>query len=86
MLTEEIIKNWLVQYLSQLVGVTPEQINPQTTFSEYGLESGILMGFTADLEKWLNVELSIDVLFEYPTVDALARHVHAGLESLAKVR
>jgi len=77
-------KQWLIEYLSQILGVPPQEIDTQRTFAEYGLESGMAMGLTADFESRLKVELSLDVLFEHPTIDALAGFVQANYDSLPK--
>jgi acyl carrier protein len=84
MKTQDATEQWLKEYLSQLVGIDRHEIDPQRTFAEYGLESGAMMGLTADLEQWLNAELSTGVLFEHPTIAALAAHVHDNYESFAK--
>jgi acyl carrier protein len=85
MLTQQAIEQWLIDYLAGILSVAREQIDPQRTFADYGLESGTMMGLTADLEQWLHAELSTAVLFEYPTIEALARHVQTSYDSLAKL-
>jgi acyl carrier protein len=75
-MTEDAIKSWLINYLSGLLGVPEPEIDTQTSFTIYGLESGMTMGFVGDFETWLKVELPLEILFEYPTIDALAKHIH----------
>ena len=84
MFTQETIKNWLINYLAQLTEVPAREIDTKATFSEYGLESGIAMGLVGDFEKWLNVELPIDVLFDHPSVEALTIYVSQHFDSFAK--
>lgn len=52
-----------------------------TGFFDLGLDSVALVSFAAVLERELDVELGPTVIFEYPTISALADHLAATLVS-----
>jgi acyl carrier protein len=83
-MTEQDIRQWLINYLSGLLRVSPSEIDTAFTFREHGIESGMSLGLVADFEKWLEVELPLDVLFEHPTIDALACYVHQNYDSFCR--
>ena len=69
------IKEWLISYLSDLLEIEPEQINVETTFSRYGLDSSVAVVLTGDLADWLGKELELRVVWDYPTIASLAQHL-----------
>jgi acyl carrier protein len=45
------------------------------TFARLGLDSANSVFLIVELEDWLGLELTPDLLFEYPTIGELARHL-----------
>lgn len=73
--TAEEIKAWMVSYLGQLLGVSPEEIDTTISFDRYGLDSAAAIGITGDLEDWLEVEVDPTALYDYPTIQNLSEHL-----------
>ena len=73
--SESEIREWCVAYLAKALKVAPERINPQAKFARLGLDSAASALLIADLEDWLGVELSAELIFEHETPAALARYV-----------
>ncbi|BAZ49187.1 hypothetical protein NIES4103_17980 [Nostoc sp. NIES-4103] len=69
------IKEWLVQYLSELLEISSEKIDAKNTFERYGLDSSAAMVLTGDLGDWLGKELDPTLVYDYPTIAALAEHL-----------
>ena len=69
------IENWLVSHLSQLLEIEPNEIDPHVSFNEYGLDSSAAIGLTGDLQEWLGQNLDPTLLFDYPTIEALANYL-----------
>ena len=44
-------------------------------FDRYGLDSSAAVGMTGDLEDWLGKEVEPILLYDYPTIETLARHL-----------
>jgi len=73
--TEEAIRKWLITNIASVVNMDPAHIDVQQTFDNYGLDSLQAVSLSGDLENWLNREVSPTVVWDYPTVEQLARHL-----------
>jgi acyl carrier protein len=73
--SESEIREWCVAYLAKALKLAPERINPQAKFARLGLDSAASALLIADLEDWLGVELSAELIFEHETPAALAHYV-----------
>lgn len=69
------IQNWIVAYLAELMEIDSYEIEIGIPFDRYGLDSSIAVGMTGDLEDWLERELDPTLLYDYPTIEALAQHL-----------
>lgn len=69
------IEEWLVAYLSRLLGTPPERISTRVSFSRYGLDSSASIAMTSDLSDWLGREIDPTINYSYPTIAALAKHL-----------
>lgn len=77
----EAIRNWLATRLAECVGVAADEIEAGEPFTSYGLSSQDLVMLSADLENWLGRPLSPTLGWEYPTLEALARHLAEECEA-----
>ena len=73
--SESEIREWCIAYLARALKLAPERINPQAKFARLGLDSAASALLIADLEDWLGVELSAELIFDHETPAALARYV-----------
>jgi acyl transferase domain-containing protein/acyl carrier protein len=73
--TEEAIQAWLVSQLSEQLGVEPGDIDVREPFDSYGLSSTEAVILSGDLGEWLGRRLTPMLVYEYPTVEALARYL-----------
>jgi acyl carrier protein len=71
--TVEEVEEWLVAYLSRLLGMPPDKVSTRISFSRYGLDSSASILMTSELSDWLGREL--DPTISYPTVATLAKHL-----------
>jgi 8-amino-7-oxononanoate synthase len=76
--TEEAIRSWLIANIASVVNMDPAHIDIHQTFDNYGLDSLQAVSLSGDLENWLNREISPTVVWDYPTVEQLARHLSKG--------
>lgn len=76
--TAEAIQEWLVSRLSALTRVDALDIDVREPFVNYGLDSVQAVGIAGDLECWLERSLPPTLLYEYPTVASLSRHLAGG--------
>lgn len=69
------IQAWMVSYLAELLAIEPDEVDATIPFDQYGLDSAAAVGLTGDMEEWLDRKLDPTLLYDYPTVEALARHL-----------
>jgi acyl carrier protein len=73
--TEEAIRNWLITNIAHVVNMDAANIDVRQTFDHYGLDSLQAVSLSGDLETWLSREIPPTVVWDYPTVEQLARHL-----------
>jgi acyl carrier protein len=71
----QAIEQWLTERVSELVGVAPNELDTAQPFAVFGLDSVAAVGLAGELEDWLDVELPATILWDYPTISALAEHL-----------
>jgi acyl carrier protein len=75
--SEEAITAWLIARLSSEAGIDPDEIDLGRPFAAFGLDSARSLAIVGELEAWLGQRLSPILLWNYPTIEALARHLAA---------
>jgi acyl transferase domain-containing protein/acyl carrier protein len=76
----EVIQAWLVSKLSERLGIDAQDIDIREPFASYGLGSTEAVSLAGELAAWLGRKLSPALVYEYPTIEALARYL-AGLSN-----
>jgi acyl carrier protein len=79
--TEDALRHWLIERLAAIQEVDPASVDPAEPFSAYGLGSRDAVGLAGELEEWLGRELSPALLYDYPSIDVLARHLVASRDA-----
>ncbi len=80
------IEAWLVSRLSGLLGLDPAEIDIRQPFASYGLDSAQSVSLAGELETWLGRTLPPTLVWDYPTIEALARHLASEAGETAPVR
>lgn len=75
LVTEKEIKAWLISYMAELTEMDGDEIDPNLPFERYDLDSSAAVGLTVDLEQWLGRELDPTLLYDYPNIEILAKHL-----------
>jgi acyl carrier protein len=71
--TFEEIQAWLTAQIANLTFVDPVEIDVRDTFNSFGLSSREAVMLSGDLEDWLGIRISPTIVYEYPSVESLAR-------------
>src|ERR1700674_40132 len=71
----EVIQAWLVSKLSERLGIDTREIDIREPFASYGLGSTEAVSLAGELAAWLGRKLSPGLVYEYPTIEALARYL-----------
>ena len=74
--SETEIRDWCLAY-SPEPSRSVYSDRPRYPLSEMGLDLATSAYFIVELEEWVGVELEPELVFDYPTIDELARHIVA---------
>ncbi|MEX2600603.1 MAG: beta-ketoacyl synthase N-terminal-like domain-containing protein, partial [Balneolaceae bacterium] len=78
------IEQWLTSRVADQLSLPESSIDVNRPLAEVGLTSRAAVSIVGQLEVWLGIkELSSTLLWEYPTIASLSRHLEAG-ESLSE--
>lgn len=69
------VQDWLVSYLANLLEIDLDEVDVTVSFDRYGLDSATAIGMTGNLEEWLGYELDPTLIYDYPTIEALAENL-----------
>jgi polyketide synthase PksM/polyketide synthase PksN len=82
---KEKLLSSMVQAVSELLKLAPEEVDPDAELSEFGFDSITLTAFANAMNEQFGLELTPTVFFEHPTLDALGVHLmHEHRAELAK--
>ena len=71
----EEIRGWLISRLAELMRVSPEEVDVQEPFANFGLNSIDAVSLSGDLEDYLNLPLPATLLWDFPTIETLSQHL-----------
>ncbi|MCC0177306.1 alpha/beta fold hydrolase [Waterburya agarophytonicola K14] len=69
---QQQIQDWLVENLAQRLAIPVSDIDINEPFASSGLNSVDAVSLSADLEDWLDIQLSPTIVFDYPNIVELA--------------
>jgi acyl carrier protein len=73
--TEKQIRDYLVTEIADVMGLPIERVDSREPFAVYGVASVEAVHLVGKLESWLCRTLDPTLLWDHPTIDALARHL-----------
>ena len=73
--SEAEIQAWMISYLAELLEIDPGEIDTKEPLASYGLDSTGAVGMVGDLGSWLDRLVDPEVLYSYPTIDALTHYL-----------
>jgi acyl carrier protein len=71
------IQNWLISRLAELLRVSPDEVDVQEPFANFGLNSIDAVSLSGDLEDLLGRNLSATLLWDFPTIETLSNYLVA---------
>jgi acyl carrier protein len=80
------IRSWLIEAVAADAKIAPEDIDPAQPITVYGLDSRSAIALSGALEEWLGTELSPTLVWDYPSIDAIAQHLATGNEDAGEAR
>jgi acyl carrier protein len=80
--TEKQIRDRLVTEIAEVMSLAADRVDSREPFASYGIASVEAVHLVGQLETWLGVTLDPTLLWDHPTIDALAKHL-AGVAATA---
>ncbi|MDE0839026.1 MAG: acyl carrier protein [Kiritimatiellae bacterium] len=75
------VAHWLADYLSCLLKIRADQVDPDLPFDNYGIDSKSAAAMVGDLSAWLKRDLELAIIYDFPSIEALSRYLGAGGEA-----
>jgi len=76
--TADQVQDWIVRRLARILDVPPATIDVDERLQNYGLESVEAVTVSGDLSDWLGRKVPPTVLWDYPTIALMAKHIAAN--------
>ena len=73
--TEPMLTEWLIQKIADATEIPADQVDLDTPFADFGLDSRTAVALSSDLERMLGRELSPTLIWDYPTIKEVAHHL-----------
>ncbi|MEI6254031.1 MAG: beta-ketoacyl synthase N-terminal-like domain-containing protein, partial [Mycobacteriaceae bacterium] len=77
-LDEDGLRGWLVDYLLNTIGLSPDEIDCDASLNDLAVGSADAVVMIGELSELLGRQLSPVDLWQYPTVNALATYLTGG--------
>jgi acyl carrier protein len=74
-MTREQISEFCIVSLANVLRMATDKVKTDTKFNRLGLDSAMIVYVMMELEEKLDLELSTDDFYDYPTIDALSSHL-----------
>jgi len=78
------IEQWCISYVAPLLDKPAERIDPNVEIDRLGLDSATAVALIMSLEEQLGIELMPELLFDYPTIASLSKHLASRVASPAE--
>ncbi len=76
----EALREWLTSKVADYAEREPDEIRPDVSLAEYGLDSMYALMLCGDIEDYLGLTVDPTVAWDYSTVDALTGYLDKELD------
>ena len=73
--TQEEVQSWIITWLQNNAGIASDTIDLDKPFADYHLDSLTSIELSYDLEEWTGKELTVTVVFNYPTINKMSAYL-----------
>jgi len=74
-MTQQEIADLCTASLANVLRIAKDRVKTDTKFSRLGLDSAMMVYVMLEIEEKLDLELSTDDFYDYPTIDDLSRYL-----------
>ena len=76
-MNEDSVQEWLLVYLANQIKIDKQDIDITQSIASFGLDSVEVANLSADMIDWLGRDLPATLVWDYPTIELLARHINS---------
>jgi len=76
-MSEEDLRRFLLQRVAEMAGCAESAVDEEWSFAESGVSSRDAVVLAGEIEERVHCPISPTILWEYPTIASLARHLAA---------
>jgi acyl carrier protein len=69
------LQRWIINWLARELQLTPQQIDPQRPFADYGLDSVMTVALAQELGNWLGKEIEMTIAWNFPSIAAAVTYL-----------
>lgn len=77
--TPEMVETWIGEWLNKKLKVDADTIEPSKSFADFGLDSIFAVELAQDITDWCGLDVEATIVWNYPTVEALANYLADSL-------
>ncbi len=70
--TKEQIQEWLVNKIATELAMEEQDVDINTPFKEFGIDSITLVKLTSQIEDWLHIELDPVLMYKFETIHEIS--------------
>jgi acyl carrier protein len=74
-MTQQEIADLCIASLANVLRIAKDRVKTDAKFSRLGLDSAMMVYVMLEIEEKLDLELSTDDFYDYPTIDELSRYL-----------
>lgn len=74
-MTQQQIAEICIVSLANVLRIAKDRVKTDTKFNRLGLDSAMVVYVMMELEEKLDLELSTDDFYDYPTIDTLSHYL-----------
>jgi acyl carrier protein len=74
-MTQQEIADLCTASLANVLRIAEDRVKTDAKFSRLGLDSAMMVYVMLEIEEKLDLELSTDDFYDYPTIDDLSRYL-----------
>ena len=71
----QAVETWLTARIAQQAQISLEEVDQRSPLVSYGLDSIQVIELSTELEAWLGQSVSPTIVYDYPTIEALAQQL-----------
>lgn len=72
------LRRWMTRTIAAQAELAPVDVDVTAPFSDFGVDSVFVLSWCADLEDEFGVDLDPSEVWNYPSIEELARYLASG--------